>query len=288
VRVLKATDGLIQFFRHAVAVRGHATTRIGNHLEIFIENSNKTGLFPKLRLGLQHGGIQVTATDDGPAHPCARQRDGVHIIALQGVSFKGVLLPRRGDKQRPLLVAAIYTNAVCVQQVLWFVAAPAEMPDVLSGAVILNNEIFSVTVGYVNVAVRRNGRFRRNVFFRFCILPGFLRIIQREQHFSVAARFNHLVAGIVADKEHIRPVFIEQRKPMRTGIFRAPGGEQLAAAVVDQHIILRFVGNQQNTPLLVLHHLVTILHRVACRIGFAPYGINAVAFVVVAQNGFLR
>src|SRR5574343_1341741 len=74
---------------------------------------------------------------------------------------------------------------------------------------------------------------------------------------------------------------------MCTGRFCSPGAEQFSFFIVDDHIVLCFIREQNDTTLAVLHHFVTILHWSTTEIEHAPFGIEFISFVVMAENDVL-
>ena len=80
------------------------------------------------------------------------------------------------------------------------IASAAKMPDVISFGIILNNKIFSIPIGNINITVGCNNGFCWNIFFCLCVLAGFFWIIKCKQHSSVDGGFNYLVAVVIANE----------------------------------------------------------------------------------------
>ncbi len=74
---------------------------------------------------------------------------------------------------------------------------------------------------------------------------------------------------------------------MCTGILMSPGIDKPPRLVVNYHVILRFIGKQDDAAEFILYHFMAILYRVLRGIELAPLRVNAIAFIVVAENGFI-
>ena len=67
----------------------------------------------------------------------------------------------------------------------------------------------------------------------------------------------------------------------------SPGADQFSAFIIDDHIVLCFIGEQNDASQFILHHFMTIFYRVLRCIYLAPFRIDAVAFVVMSKNYFI-
>ncbi len=117
------------------------------------------------------------------------------------------------------------------------------------------------------------------------VLGDFLRIIDLEQLLPFQGGFDHLVSVRVRDQEKLLSSFVAYRQAVPARIAVAPGLEQLAGLVVDQHVIAGLVREHDQPPLGILHHLVAIVHRVFARVQHPPAFHHPVAVGVMAQDG---
>ena len=67
----------------------------------------------------------------------------------------------------------------------------------------------------------------------------------------------------------------------------SPGVEKLSFFIVNDYVVLRFVGEQQDAAFPVLDHFMAVLYGMLRRIEFTPFGIEPVLFVALAKNNLI-
>src|SRR5258705_4269667 len=114
-----------------------------------------------------------------------------------------------------------------LQKLLAFTPS-TKMADIFSLIIILDNKIFAIPVRYINVPIGSDRCFGRNIFLRLTVLSRFFWIIQRHKDFPINCCLNDLVTIIIADKQNVLSIFIEEGQSMCAGIFSTPVPKQFA------------------------------------------------------------
>src|SRR5690606_37491036 len=97
--------------------------------------------------------------------------------------------------------------------------------------------------------------------------------------------FIHLVLGRIGDEQEFIAPFAGQGEAVGTGKIVSPAGDQLATGVVYQEVVFGFVGEQQDAPAPVLHHLMAVVYRVLGVIEHTPALYLLIGHTVVAIHG---
>ena len=71
---------------------------------------------------------------------------------------------------------------------------------------------------------------------------------------------------------------------MGAGVFVAPGCEELSFFIVDDDVVLCFVGEQEDAALGILYHFVAVFYRIAVEVELAPLVVESIAFVVLTED----
>src|SRR5690606_28315134 len=82
------------------------------------------------------------------------------------------------------------------------------------------------------------------------------------------------------------PPLSRQREAVGPREIVPPAGEQLAAGIIHQHVVARFIGEQQQAPTAVLHHFVAVVYRVFAVIQHTPAFYLFIGHPVVSVYGF--
>src|SRR5688500_7532573 len=93
------------------------------------------------------------------------------------------------------------------------------------------------------------GRFE---LIRLGVFAAGFRIIPRAQHLAVQREFVELVTAMIRKVEDFLAILDSQGEAMSAGIFGTPFAEQLAGLVVDDDVVFRVSGQQENAAVLHL------------------------------------
>lgn len=146
------------------------------------------------------------------------------------------------------------------------------------------NPALAVAVHHEKSTIRRERHVGRLIFFRLGIFAARLRIVPGAQHLAVQRQLVDLMAAVVRHVEDFLAILHGQREAVRAGVFRAPLAQQLPRLVIDDDVVLRVVRQQEDPPVLHLHHRMAILHR-GFRIQHAPVRDHLPLVLPLAEHG---
>ena len=122
-------------------------------------------------------------------------------------------------------------------------AAPAT--DDFTRFIVLRHVVQAVAIHDVNIPIGRiDGGFGGFELRGKIVFAGFFRVVELHQFAPFQVGFNNLMAVRIGNQQILVAAFAPQRKAMRTGVFVAPGFEQLPRFIVNNDVVLRLVGQQ--------------------------------------------
>src|SRR5690606_12436406 len=193
-----------------------------------------------------------------------------------------------GNQQRGGIGTVVDAYAVGGHEMFVALAAATEPAFELALGAVNEDILLAIPIGHVDVAVGCHGGFGGHERFRFVVQSRLEGGIQRPHHLAIRGGFIHLVFGGIGDEQEFIAPLPGQREAVRPGEIVAPAGKQLAAGIVYQYVVVRFVGEQQEAPAAILHHFVAVVYGIFAVIQHAPAFYLFIGHAIVAIDGFRR
>src|SRR5258708_1080864 len=228
----------------------------------------------------------MLSMDDGPANAGARQVDHFLQTAFHAESLETIARTVRDQQAQPA-APPVKTDPMGIIQVPFpFTPAP-EIIFQMPGFVIMHDILRAIAICDKYIPVLIDGRFSRHKLFRLLINTRIERGIDGEEYFTIHSRLIHLMFARIRYIQEFSAVLFVQGQTMRPGEIMPPGLQEPALCIIDEDIIMRFIGQQQDPAGLVLHHLMTVIDRILTGIAFAPGRIQGILHPVMTVY-FLR
>ena len=102
------------------------------------------------------------------------------------------------------------------------------------------------------------------------VLVGVERRVEGQDDGAVELALEDLVQVGVGEEEELLAILVGEGEAVPTRELRAPGLEDLAILVVDDHVVARLVAEHEEPAVARLHHLVAVLDGDLGRVLHAP------------------
>ena len=299
-------DGFVavQGDEFAVFVNGLGAARGGDDFAGGVEDDGEAGgvageLVVDGVFGPADAGVEFLAGDDGAADHAAGDGQGLDVFAVEAEALEAVV-GAGGDEDGGFVaaLAEVDSDAVGVVQALLDGDAvfAAEFADELAFRVILQDELGTVAVGDVDVAIGGDSGFGGVKELVGLVSADGHGVADGEDLFAVEADFSDttglaVAAGAgfpeagVGDEEEFLAIFVGVREAVTAGPSGAPGVEDGAIGFEDEELVVGVIADHEESAVLHLDHLVAVEDGVVAALaGGDPVFDDAVAVAAVADD----
>ncbi len=259
---------------------------VRHHFVVTVKNGNKpcvVGEHMVFQCRKTHAGIHHLPIKYRPAHIGTRHLDAGPVLAVEAEHLETGFDPVGAHQDRVIGVAGVQGNAMGLLEIFFAKTIASEFSDEFAFGAVLQNELGTIPVSNINVAIGANAGFRGLELVTIAIGANQFWMPDGQQYPAIQGCLVDLSKLVICDIKELLPTLIVNGQAMATRELMAPAVQQFAGTVVDDDVVFDLVGKQKNPFFPVHHHLMAILDGMACP-EVSPVVIHAVFKITVSND----